>query len=100
MIKHIILWTLKEEFNDEEKTKIKQGIKEGLESLKDKIPEIAEIKVYTEGLESSTADLMLDSTFENEEALKAYAKNPAHQEVANTKVRPFVANRSCLDFEI
>ena len=100
MIKHIILWTLKDEFSDAEKAKIKASIKTGLEGHKDKIPEIAEIKVYTERRASSTADLMLDSTFASEDDLKAYAKHPDHQEVANTRVRPFVANRSCLDFEI
>ncbi|MBR5809314.1 MAG: Dabb family protein, partial [Clostridia bacterium] len=35
---------------------------------------------------------------ENEEALKGYAVHPAHVEVADTKVRPFTASRSCIDF--
>ena len=43
---------------------------------------------------------MLDSTLETEEALKAYAKHPAHVAVADTKVRPYTVQRSCLDFEI
>ena len=30
MVKHIILWKLKEEFSEEEKKQIKAGIKEGL----------------------------------------------------------------------
>lgn len=34
------------------------------------------------------------------EALKAYAVHPAHVEVANTRVRPYTAVRSCLDFEL
>ena len=97
MIKHIILWTLK----DEAKTKeIKLGIKEGLEGLIGKIPGLIDIKVNIEGLASSNADLMLDSTFESEEALKNYSTHPAHVEVADTKVRPYTAIRSCLDFEI
>lgn len=100
MVKHIILWNLKEEYSAEEKENIKNGIKAGLEGLKGKIDGLLDIKVYTEGLPSSTCDLMLDSTFVNENALKAYAKHPDHVEVANTKVRPFVAHRSCLDFEI
>ena len=100
MVKHIIIWTLKDEFSAEEKSKIKSGIKEGLEGLMGQIDGLTEIKVFTERLESSTGDLMLDSTFVDENALKAYAKHPAHVEVANTKVRPFVAVRSCLDFEI
>ena len=38
MVKHVILWTLKDEFDAEEKERIKAGIKEGLEGLKGKIP--------------------------------------------------------------
>ncbi len=100
MVKHIILWTLKE-MSEEEKASVKAEIKAGLEALKGRIPGLVEIKVVTEGrLDSSTADLMLDSTFESFEALKGYAKHPEHVAVADGKVRPFTANRSCLDFEI
>lgn len=100
MVKHIILWTLKE-MSDEEKTSVKAGIKAGLESLKGKIPGLVEIKVNTDGrLDSSTADLMLDSTFETKEDLKNYSKHPEHVAVADSKVRPYTAARSCLDFEI
>lgn len=101
MVKHIILWTLKAELSEEEKTAAKKGIKEGLEALKGKIPGIVDIKVITDGrLESSNADVMLDSTFENADALKGYSVHPEHVAVANGKVRPFTASRSCLDFEI
>ncbi len=100
MVKHVIIWTLKEEFNDQEKADIKKGIKEGLEGLKGKVPGIVEIKVYTDGLASSNADLMLDSTFTDEEALKGYAVHPEHVAVANGKVRPFTKLRSCFDFEV
>lgn len=99
MVKHIILWTLKE-MSDPEKETIMQGIKKNLEGLKGKIPGLLEIKVNLKGLESSNADLMLDSTFENAEALKGYAVHPEHVHVADTYVRPYTATRSCLDFEI
>lgn len=99
MIKHVILWKLKEEYSAEEKTAIKAGIKEGLEGLKGQIPGLLEIQVHTNGLASSNADLMLDSSFESEEALRAYAVHPAHVAVADGKVRPYTAVRSCLDFE-
>ena len=100
MVKHVILWTLKEEYSEEEKESIKKGIKEGLESLAGKIPGLIDIKVNICGLESSTADLMLDSTFENAQALKSYSKHPEHVAVADSKVRPFTAARTCLDFEM
>lgn len=98
MVKHIILWTLKDTLSDEEKIAVKKGIKEGLEGLKGKIPGLLEIHVETEGLASSNADLMLDSSFEDEAALKGYAVHPEHVAVADGKVRPYTAVRSCLDF--
>lgn len=100
MVRHVILWTLKDEFSAEQKAEIKAGIKEGLESLKDQVPGLVEIKVYTNGLASSNAEVMLDSTLESEEALKGYAVHPAHVKVADEKVRPFTATRTCLDFEV
>ena len=100
MVKHIILWSLKDEFQDTEKEQIKKGIKDGLEGLKGKIPGLLEIKVYTNGLPSSNADIMLDSTFETEDALKVYASHPEHVKVADGKVRPYTKTRSCLDFEV
>ncbi|MCQ2241643.1 Dabb family protein [Treponema sp.] len=101
MVKHIILWTLKAELSEEEKANVKKGIKEGLEGLQGKIPGLVDIKVNADGrVPSSTADLMLDSTFESVEALKGYSKHPEHVAVADSKVRPYTASRACLDFEI
>ena len=100
MVKHIILWQLKDELEGARKDEVKKGIKEGLEGLHGVIPGLLDIKVYTDGLPSSNADVMLDSSFENEEALKAYAIHPAHVKVADENVRPFTQTRSCLDFEV
>lgn len=100
MIKHIILWTLKD-MPEDEKMQVKKRIKDGLENLKGVIPGILDIKVNINGrLETSNADLMLDSTFESLEALKAYATHPAHVAVADEKVRPYTVNRACLDYEV
>ncbi|HIZ48160.1 MAG TPA: Dabb family protein [Candidatus Gemmiger excrementavium] len=100
MTKHIILWTLKEELSADEKAAVKAGIKEGLEGLAGQIPGLVDIHVQTDCLPSSNADLMLDSTFTDEAALKAYAVHPAHVAVADGKVRPYTKLRSCLDFEV
>ena len=100
MVKHVILRTLKDEFSAEEKEKIKAEIKAGLEGLQGQIPGMIDIKVNTSRLDSSNADLMLDSSFEDEQALKNYAVHPAHVAVADSKVRPFTASRVCLDFGV
>lgn len=98
MVKHVILWQLKDEYSDDEKKNIKVGIKEGLEGLKGKIDGLVDIKVNIEGLESSNADLMLDSSFEDEASLKGYAVHPEHVKVADSKVRPYTKSRVCLDY--
>ena len=100
MVKHVILWKLKDEYSGAEIANIKQGIKEGLEGLKGQIPGLIDIKVNIEPLESSNCDLMLDSTFEDYESLKGYSTNPLHVDVANTKVRPYTKSRTCMDYEV
>lgn len=100
MVRHIILWKLKEEYTPEEKANIRAGIKEGLEGLGGRIPGLISIRVVADGLlPSGNADVMLDSCFESTDALRAYAVNPEHNAVANAKVRPFVQTRLALDFE-
>lgn len=100
MVKHIILWKLKETLSEDEKALVKQNIKTHLEGLVGLIPGLLQVHVQCNGLSSSTADVMLDSAFESADALKNYAADPRHVAVADTYVRPFTATRSCLDFEV
>ncbi len=100
MVKHIILWRLNKALSVEEKAAVKAGIKEGLEGLKGRIPGLVDIVVRTEQLPSSNVDVMLDSTFTDEAALRGYSTHPEHVAVADAKVRPYTALRACMDFEI
>ncbi len=101
MVKHIILWRLKEELTAAEKERVKQDIKTGLEGLAGRIPGLVSIVVNIDGrLDSSNADVMLDSTFTDEAALQAYAVHPEHVAVADGKVRPYTCLRTCLDYKI
>ena len=97
MVKHIILWKLKEEFNT---TEVKANMKEKLEALKGEIDGLLEIEVQTEKLETSNVDVMLYSVLESETALKNYAVHEKHVFVADNYVRPFTESRYCIDFEI
>ncbi|MCR5775936.1 MAG: Dabb family protein [Lachnospiraceae bacterium] len=99
MVRHIILWQLKDECSDEKKAEVKAGIKEGLEGLVGKVPGLLKVNVHTEPLASSNADVMLESEFESAEALKGYAVHPDHVAVADGKVRPNVKTRIVMDFE-
>ena len=100
MVKHIILWEIDEKFSNEEKQEIMEDAKRELEALKGKVPGLLEIKLQTEKLPSSNADMMLDSTLESEDALKGYQVHPDHVAAANGFVRPFTSKRLCIDFEI
>lgn len=100
MIKHIILWKLRSDLSASEKQEAAKAIKTGLESLQGQVPGLLSIHVQIDGrLESSNADIMLDSTLVSEEALKGYAVHPAHVAVANGVVRPNTELRTCLDYE-
>ena len=44
MVKHIILWTLNPELSEDEKLKVKKGIKAGLEGLVGKVPGLIDVK--------------------------------------------------------
>lgn len=100
MVRHVILWQLKDEFSEAEKQEKKAAVKAGLEGLAGQIPGLISIQVYTEGLPSSNADMMLDSCFADAAALKGYSAHPAHVAVADGAVRPNVKARICLDFEV
>ncbi|MBR6510270.1 MAG: Dabb family protein [Clostridia bacterium] len=96
MVKHIILWNLKEEFNTD---KIKNDMKLALEGLVGQIDGLITLKVEINPFTTSNTDVMLYSEFENELALKNYAVHPKHVEVADTKVRPYTKVRTVFDFE-
>ena len=96
MVKHMIIWKLKEGLeNPAEK---KQEIKVALEGLVGKIDGLLEMKILIDGMECSSGDLMMDSTFESAEALAAYQTHPDHVAIAGGLVRPAVGQRLSFDF--
>lgn len=100
MVKHIILWKLRSELSAEEKQAKAQAIKQGLEGLLGQVPGLMSIHVQIDGrLDSSNADIMLDSTLDSPESFRGYAVHPAHVAVANGVVRPNTELRTCLDYE-
>lgn len=98
MVKHVILWTLKDEVKDKDAVRI--AAKEALEALVGKIEGLVSLNVNINPMASSNVDMMLDSEFMSQEALQVYANHPAHVFVADTYVRPYTASRSCIDYEI
>lgn len=100
MVKHIILWKLKEELSAEEKKQILADMKTNLEGLVGKVPGLIRMNIVIDPLTSSNAEVMLDSDLESEDALKGYAIHPEHVHVANTYVRPYTEVRMCMDYNV
>ena len=98
MVKHMIIWKFKDELENKEATA--KSIKEALEGLAGKIDGLVSMNIITEALPSSSGDIMMDSTFENKEALDFYQKHLLHQAIANGIVRPAVNVRLSYDYEV
>ncbi len=78
MIVHIVMFT----FKDENKEANVKSVKTKLEALVAKIESLKSMEVGIDVNKSARAmDLVLYSSFENEEGLKNYATHPAHLEV-------------------
>jgi len=99
MVKHIVLWNFVDTLTKEERDNAYLKMKELLVPIKDLVPGAVEIQVVKNELESSNKDVALISTFETEEALKAYQVHPAHVE-AGKFVCSVTCDRACLDYEV
>ena len=93
MVKHIVVYKLKEGVNKEEAVKIIASV---LEPLVGKIPGLLhlEIRQAFQGM-----DYALYSEFESKEALFAYAENPLHME-AKGHFSHFIDTRVAADYEL
>ncbi len=99
MVRHVIIWDLRDELDEMQRAEAKKRIKASLESLAGVIKGAKEIKVYTDMLDTSDGDIMLDSLFENKAALAYYADHPEHIKVKEY-IGTVVKQRKCADLEI
>jgi len=100
MLKHIVLWRLKESAHGNDKANNARLIKEKLESLRGRIPGLLAIEVGIDVLATpSSSDIALYSEFASREALAVYQAHPLHQAII-----PFVAEatleRRSADYEL
>lgn len=100
MVKHIVMWKLKEASEGNSKLHNARIIKTQLENLKGLIEGLIKIEVGINTVEAQGAyDLVLYSEFESIETLNAYQKHPEHVKVAEFvgKVRE---DRVAVDYEV
>jgi hypothetical protein len=83
MIKHVVMWKLKDFAEEADKARNAKRIKIELEALKNTIPQIFHLEVGINFLESDAAsDVVLFSVFKNEKDLELYQNHPDHRAVA------------------
>lgn len=100
MIKHVVMWKFKESALGETKAVNLRLFKAQLEALIPIIPQIIDLEVGLNEVESDTSyDIVLISTFANMGDLSIYAKHTDHIAVAAfcAKVRE---SRVAVDYEI
>lgn len=94
MVKHIVIYTLKEDVNKPEAIALIRSV---LEPLVGVIPGLKTMQIrpaYQGGM-----DYALYSEFESAEALAQYAQHPAHLE-AKSHFWHYLDKRVCADFEV
>ena len=93
MVKHIVVYKLKEGVNKEEAVSIIASV---LEPLVGKIPGLLHLEIRRC---FNGSDYALYSEFESRQMLEAYAKHPLHLE-AKTHFHHFIATRTAADYEL
>ena len=84
MLKHIVMWKLKEFAEGKTKTENARIMKESLERLIGIVPEIRSLQVGINEKDSEMAyDAVLISTFEDIDALARYKVHPEHVKVSS-----------------
>jgi heme-degrading monooxygenase HmoA len=99
MIKHIVMWKLKDHAEGADRAANAAKMKALLDGCRDIVPGIVEFEVALAqpGLEA-TYDVVLYSVFADKAALDAYQDHPRH-----VAVKPFIGavrlERQCMDYE-
>lgn len=100
VIKHILLFKIKDGVEGRSKTESIAQAKVMLENLNGKIPGLIKIEVGTDfSASSDSTDMAIYSEFESREALSVYATHPEHQAVLPF-VRSILSERRLIDYEI
>lgn len=98
MVKHIVLFKLKEDLLPEEKNTVMNAFKQAIEALPQHIDFIRKIHVGLNCNPTEKWDICLESEFDTLEDVKNYSIHPAHVAAAGI-IKDVKADRSCVDFE-
>jgi hypothetical protein len=99
MVKHIVLFQLKDSVSEDVKRSAADRFKQAIEALPQVIPTIRKIEVSFNINPSETWHVALYSEFDTLADVEAYAVHPAHK-VAGALLNDVKAARACVDYEI
>ena len=99
MIKHIVMWKLKESALGNDRSTNARLVKEKLEALAKKIPGLLKIEVGVDFSHTdSSSDVVLYTEFASRETLDDYQEHPEHVAV-NTFIMAVRSERRLADYE-
>ena len=98
MVKHIVLFKLKDEVPEAEKLVVMNKFKEAIEALPAVIPVIRKIEVGLYTNPGETWHIALYSEFDNLDDVKFYATHPLHV-AAGKIIAEAKESRACVDYE-
>lgn len=100
MIKHIVMWTLKDEAAGATKEQNAMKLKSSLEALVDVIDTLKSAEVGINFNPSPAAfDVVLYSEFDDRAGLEAYQNHPEHQKIVDF-VGEIRSGRAVVDYEV
>ena len=98
MVKHIVLFKLKDTLSKEEKCEVMNRFKAAIEALPAKIEVIRKVFVGLNMNEAEQWDICLESEFDSLEDVKTYAAHPDHVAAAGI-LKDAKDGRACVDYE-
>jgi len=100
MIKHIVMWRVKNREDAKTREETCRAIKAKIESLRGRIPGMRHLEAGIDFCQSETAmDVVLYSEFESREALDGYQAHPLHEDMAKL-ITQYRIERRIADYEV
>ena len=97
MVRHVVLFR----FNPDTPEADKQSLRDGLSELGAALPEIQRYEFGDDlGMTDGNFDFAVVADFANRNDFKTYAAHPRHQQLISELVRPILAERVAVQYEI
>ena len=99
MFHHIVIWKFKDSANGKSKAENIEICRSSLQSLVAKIPQIKQLRIGVDQLQTKASyDMILLTEFNSLEDFYVYRDHPDHLEAAKY-ISSCVEDRACIDYE-